>query len=361
MLGSAASLHGLAGVPRAVGAPDSPCRPGWSAASATASTSTSGTSPESRRSRSIDGLRVTSLARTVADVCRLLPRFVAVCVRRFRSSTQGCSTPPTSMASPGVRHLMARRRNCVAGRRHLSEASALGRAVAAGDPGAPAGVPTPGLRPTYCRSRCYSPGGVLLGFGDMGYRLPSGGLARSSRPTAAVSTSSPRPCCTTDGVRTPSSPCRASRCSASPGTTPGMRAVHPGCPPPDPDAHRDGARTEASTLRLRADLRGPRRGANLKLGGVGGHRQTPARTACSRTFCSRPMAIQVAIIDVPPADTIGQRDARDRHDAQRHADVLEHLERQPGDDAGRHEPSVQVVGAVGDHDGPPQHDAQERR
>ena len=30
-----------------------------------------------------------------------------------------------------------------------------------------------------------------------------------------------------------------------------------------------------------------------------------ARTACSLTFCNKPMAIQVAIIDVPPADTNG--------------------------------------------------------
>ena len=66
----------------------------------------------------VDGLRVTSLQRTVADVSRLLPRFVAVsCLDS--ALDQGLLDLGDLDA---VRDLMARRRNCVAGRRHLAEA-----------------------------------------------------------------------------------------------------------------------------------------------------------------------------------------------------------------------------------------------
>jgi hypothetical protein len=68
---------------------------------------------------------------------------------------------------------MARRRNCVAGRRHAEEAR-----VGAQSPletrvrleAADAGLPPDGLQVPV-----FSSDGALLGYGDMGYRLPSGG------------------------------------------------------------------------------------------------------------------------------------------------------------------------------------------
>ncbi len=165
--GSAAAVHGLAGVPQAW-VPQFALPPGL----------------ERRQREGIDlhfwdipdsdliivnGLRVTSLLRTLADVCRLLPRFVAVsCVDS--ALDQGLLHPRDIVT---VRDLMARRRNCVAGRRHLGEARV----------GAQSPLETrvrlraddAGLPPDQLQAPVLSTDGVLLGYGDLGYRLPSGG------------------------------------------------------------------------------------------------------------------------------------------------------------------------------------------
>jgi hypothetical protein len=117
----------------------------------------------------IDGLAVTSIQRTVADICRLLPRTLAVaCVDS--ALHLGLITPEDM---DEVRNLMARRRNCVAGRRHL----ALAR------PGAQSPLETRvrlrasdgGLAPDALQVPVMSSIGALLGYADLGYRLPSGG------------------------------------------------------------------------------------------------------------------------------------------------------------------------------------------
>lgn len=167
VLGSAALVHGLQGVPRGW-TPQAALPPGLE-----------------RRQRSgldlhfwdlaadevteVDGVAVTSLRRTLADVCRLLPRFTAVaCVD---SALDSGAIAPANLDS--IRHLMERRRNAVAGRRHLLQAR----------PGAQSPLETrvrlragdAGLAPDRLQVPVHSPAGVLLGYGDLGYRLPGDG------------------------------------------------------------------------------------------------------------------------------------------------------------------------------------------
>ena len=168
VLGSAATLHGLAGVPRRL-APQIALPPGLERRQRNGIDLHFWDLPDEEIT-TVDGLPVTTLARTVADVCRLLPRFVAVsCVD---SAIDAGLLDPADL--DGIARGMARRRNCVAGRRHLGEARW----------GAQSPLETrvrlracdAGLAPDVLQVPVYSPGGVLLGFGDMGYRLPSGGL-----------------------------------------------------------------------------------------------------------------------------------------------------------------------------------------
>ena len=55
-----------------------------------------------------------------------------------------------------------------------------------------------------------------------------------------------------------------------------------------------------------------------------------------------------------------QRQTGDGHDAQGHADVLEGLEGEPGDDAGGDDRAVELGGLAGDAAGAPQDDAQQQ-
>jgi hypothetical protein len=165
--GSAAMLHGLAGVPSAR-VPQLALPPGLERRQRDGIDLHFWDIPDSDI-RIVDGHRVTSLLRTVADVCRLLPRFAAVsCVDSALDQGLLCLGDLAS-----VRALMARRRNCVSGRRYLGEAR-----VGAQSPletrvrlrAADAGFP-----PDQLQVPVLSTGGVLLGYGDAGYRLPAGG------------------------------------------------------------------------------------------------------------------------------------------------------------------------------------------
>lgn len=165
--GSGATIHGVAGVPLGR-APQLALPPGLERRQRDGIDLHFWDIPESDVTI-VNGLRVTSLLRTVADVCRLLPRFAAVsCVDS--ALDQGLLHPDDMDV---VRDLMARRRNCVAGRRHLAEARV----------GAQSPLETrvrlraydAGLPPDALQVPVYSSGGVLLGYGDIGYQLPSGG------------------------------------------------------------------------------------------------------------------------------------------------------------------------------------------
>jgi hypothetical protein len=167
VIGSGAVLHGLAGIPlRHV--PQLALPPGLERRQRDGIDLHFWDIPESEVT-TVDGQRVTSLLRTVADVCRLLPRFAAVsCVDS--ALDQGLLSLDDLDA---LRALMARRRNCVAGRRHAAEARVGAqspletRVRLRADDG--------GLPPDELQVPVFSVGGVLLGYGDMGYRLPSGG------------------------------------------------------------------------------------------------------------------------------------------------------------------------------------------
>jgi hypothetical protein len=116
VIGSAAILRCLAGVPRGW-APQLALPPGLERRQRDGIDLHFWDIPESDVTI-VDGQRVTSPLRTVADVSRLLPRFVAVsCLDS--ALDQGLLDLSDLDA---VRDLMARRRNCVAGRRHLAEA-----------------------------------------------------------------------------------------------------------------------------------------------------------------------------------------------------------------------------------------------
>ncbi len=113
----------------------------------------------------VDDIPVTSVVRTLADVCRLLTREQAVCL--VDSALNRGLIVPDALAD--VHDLMARRPNSVVGRRHLGLAR-----VGAQSPGetrvrlilGDAGLPPDALQvPRRDRD------GRLLGYADLGYRL----------------------------------------------------------------------------------------------------------------------------------------------------------------------------------------------
>jgi hypothetical protein len=116
----------------------------------------------------VGGLPVTTIARTLADAVRLLPRMQAVaCVDSAMSQHL---IAPESLDQ--VARLLHRRRHCVSGRTRLGEArfdaqSPLETRVRLRADDA-------GLRPDALQVPIYDHD-ELLGFGDMGYRLPRGG------------------------------------------------------------------------------------------------------------------------------------------------------------------------------------------
>ncbi len=117
----------------------------------------------------IDGIPVTTVMRTLADACRLLPRFQAVAY--VDSALNSGLVGPADLDV--VRGLMSRRRNCVAGRRLLAQAR----------PGAQSPLETRvrlratdgGFPPDAMQVPVLDPEGRVLGYGDMGFCLPEGG------------------------------------------------------------------------------------------------------------------------------------------------------------------------------------------
>ena len=115
------------------------------------------------------GIPATSVHRTLADSCRLLPRMQAV--SSLDSALFLGLIRPEEL--PALAALMARKPNCVAGRRRLVEARVGAQSplesrvrVRANDAG---------LRPDALQVPIHSGSGALLGYGDMGYALPRGG------------------------------------------------------------------------------------------------------------------------------------------------------------------------------------------
>lgn len=113
--------------------------------------------------------RATTIARTLADICRLLPRLQAVAC--IDSALHLGAIEPTQFDA--VRRMMSRRRRCVTGRRVLDEAR----------PGAQSPLETrvrlrasdAGYVPDALQVPIHAVSGALLGYGDIGYALPGGG------------------------------------------------------------------------------------------------------------------------------------------------------------------------------------------
>jgi hypothetical protein len=116
----------------------------------------------------VDGLPVTSVTRTLADVARLLPRMQAVAC--LDSALDLKLVEQSSL--PDIAQLMRRKPLCVSARRRLAECRV----------GAQSPLETrvrlratdEGLPPDELQVPVVSPAGAVLGYGDMGYRLPDG-------------------------------------------------------------------------------------------------------------------------------------------------------------------------------------------
>ena len=116
----------------------------------------------------VDGIPTTTVARTLADVCRLLPRMQAVaCLdSAVHQGLLGID------AVPQLGLFMARRPHCVSGRRRLLECRVGAQSpletrvrLRASDGGLP---------PDELQVAIRDGGGRPLGFGDAGYHLPDG-------------------------------------------------------------------------------------------------------------------------------------------------------------------------------------------
>lgn len=124
--------------------------------------------PEDDRT-TVAGIPVTTVHRTLADSCRLLPRLQAV--SSLDSALFHGLIRPEEL--PGLAALMERKPHCVSGRRRLLEARV----------GAQSPLETrvrlrandAALRPDALQVPIRSGSGALLGYGDMGYALPRGG------------------------------------------------------------------------------------------------------------------------------------------------------------------------------------------
>jgi len=115
----------------------------------------------------VDDIAVTTVVRTLADACRLLGRERAVCLvdsaldQRLVAFEQ----------FPEILALMARRRDCVAGRRSLGLARA--GAQSPGETRIRLILTDAGLAPDALQVELRDE--RLIGFADLGYALPSGG------------------------------------------------------------------------------------------------------------------------------------------------------------------------------------------
>ncbi len=122
-----------------------------------------------RHIATVDGLRITAVIRTLADVCRVLQRHHAVGLVDS-ALAQGQITVDQFTE---VLALMARRRNCVAGRRHLGEARV--GAQSPGETRVRLMLTDAGLPPDRLQVPVHDAAGRLIGIGDLGYDLPDGG------------------------------------------------------------------------------------------------------------------------------------------------------------------------------------------
>ena len=114
-------------------------------------------------------LAATTVLRTLADVCRMLPEIYAVSL--VDSALDRGKVRPEDF--PDVLGLMARRRSCIRGRRALQLAR-----VGAQSPGETRTrliLSAAGLPPDELQVPVHSDEGRLVGRGDLGYALPGGG------------------------------------------------------------------------------------------------------------------------------------------------------------------------------------------
>lgn len=168
VIGSAAIVHGLAGLPQ-TWTPQLAVPPGLE-----------------RRQRDgmeihvwdldesdvdcIDGIRVTTMVRTLADVCRTLPDAQSVAL--VDSALHLRLVRPEQLLQ--VRATMTRRRNCVAGRRRLDLARE--GAQSPGETRIRLLATQAGLPPDELQVPVRDRQGRLLGYADLGYRLAGGWL-----------------------------------------------------------------------------------------------------------------------------------------------------------------------------------------
>ncbi len=116
----------------------------------------------------VDGLPVTTVRRTLADVARLLPRMQAVSCIDSALNLELL----TEAELPDVAAMMGRKRHCVTGRRRLAEARSGAqspletRVRLRADDG--------GLCPDALQVPIVGASGQLLGYGDIGYQLRNG-------------------------------------------------------------------------------------------------------------------------------------------------------------------------------------------
>jgi hypothetical protein len=167
VLGSATTVHGLQGAPR-IPVPQVAVPPGLEKRQRSGLDLHFWNLPAGHREQ-VSGLTVTTVPRTLADCCRLLPRFAAVslvdsALHQRRIDEDGLAL---------VRAMMARHRNCVPGRLALAEARVGSQSpletrvrLRAADGGCP---------PDALQVPVRDEAGTLLGYGDAGYALPGGG------------------------------------------------------------------------------------------------------------------------------------------------------------------------------------------
>ena len=116
----------------------------------------------------VAGLPTTSVTRTLADVCRLLPRVLAVCLVDSAFDQQMIGVDDL----PKVRALMAGLRGCRTGRANLDLARQ--GAQSPGETRVRLILQDAGLPPDALQVPVLTGSGSLAGYGDIGYELPDG-------------------------------------------------------------------------------------------------------------------------------------------------------------------------------------------
>lgn len=166
VLGSAARIHGIQGV-ASERAPEVALPPGLEKRQRAGVEIRFWSLPEDHTTV-VDGLRVTTVARTLADLARELPRVAAVACLDSALLQGQISLDEL----PSVAAMMQRKRGCVSGRRRLTECR-----VGAQSPletGVRLACADGGMPPDALQVPIYDSDGRLLGYGDLGWRLPDG-------------------------------------------------------------------------------------------------------------------------------------------------------------------------------------------